>query len=338
MISAERQQDTHADAAQSRLDAIRTLVSEDFQLVNREIKHQVSSHVPLVETISSHIVAGGGKRLRPLTVLLVCRCLGNLGVAPAKLAVVIEFLHTATLLHDDVVDISPTRRGQETAFFRWGGAASVLVGDVLFSRAFELMIQLESLEILRQLSSATTKISEGEVAQLEAAGRVLLSEPEYMNIIKAKTASLFEVSASTAAILSSEEARIHEACKRYGLHFGMAYQLVDDWLDYSGDAAKMGKEPGNDFLEGKLTLPLIYALANGSSTDASLMRDALGRRNAILFPRVTEAVRRAGGLDYTMRRAEEHSRKAIDHAMTLPDNPFREALVILVELNLARQS
>ena len=338
VISAGRQQDEYADSERSKLDAARALVSEDFQLVNREIEHQVSSHVPLVETISNHIVAGGGKRLRPLTVLLVCRCLGNLGVAPAKLAVVIEFLHTATLLHDDVVDISPTRRGQETAFFRWGGAASVLVGDVLFSRAFELMIQLESLEILRQLSSATTKISEGEVAQLEAVGRVLLSESDYMSIINAKTASLFEVSASTAAILSSEDPHIHEASKLFGLHFGIAYQLVDDWLDYSGDASRMGKEPGNDLLEGKLTLPVIHALANGSVTDVSTIRDALRRRNASQFPCVAEAVRRAGGLVYTKGRAEEHSQKAIEHAMKLPDNSFREALVNLVHFNLSRQS
>ncbi len=338
MISAQRQQEGCADAEQASLEAVRTLVAEDFQLVNREIQHQVSSHVPLVETISSHIVAGGGKRLRPLTVLLVCRCLGNLGVAPAKLAVVIEFLHTATLLHDDVVDISPKRRGQETAFFRWGGAASVLVGDVLFSRAFELMIQLESLEILRQLSSATTKISEGEVAQLEAAGRVLLSESDYMNIIKAKTASLFEVSASTAAILSIEDPRLHEACKRFGLHFGIAYQLVDDWLDYSGDASRMGKEPGNDLLEGKLTLPVIHALANGSATDVTTIRDALRRRNPSLFPRVVDAVRRTGGLSHTQSRAKEHSGKAIEHISMLPDNSFREALISLIHFNLARQS
>lgn len=338
MFSSQLQQNGYAESEPESLEAARALVADDFFLVNQEIDHQLSSHVPLVETISSHIVAGGGKRLRPLTVLLVCRCLGNLGIAPAKLAVVIEFLHTATLLHDDVVDISPKRRGQETAFFRWGGAASVLVGDVLFSRAFELMIQLESLEILRQLSSATTKISEGEVAQLESAGRVLLSESAYMNIIKAKTASLFEVSASTAAILSSEDSRIHDASKCFGLHFGMAYQLIDDWLDYSGDAARMGKEPGNDLLEGKLTLPLIYALGNGSVTDTSTIRDALRRRNPNQFPRVAEAVRRTGGLGYTQRRAEEHSQQAIDHAMVLPDNPYREALVSLVHFNLARQS
>ena len=338
MLSAQPQSNGFVESERGSLEAVRALVSEDFQLVNREIEHQVSSHVPLVETISSHIVAGGGKRLRSLTVLLVCRCLGNLGVAPAKLAVVIEFLHTATLLHDDVVDISPTRRGRETAFFRWGGAASVLVGDVLFSRAFELMIQLESLEILRQLSSATTKISEGEVAQLEAAGRVLLSESDYMNIIKAKTAALFEVSASTAAILSSNDARIHEACQLFGLHFGMAYQLIDDCLDYSGDVASMGKEPGNDLLEGKLTLPVIYALANGSDSDASTIRDALRRRNSSLFPRVAEAVKRSRGIAYAKGRAEEHSQKAIELAKTLPDNSYREALERLIHFNLTRQS
>ena len=317
--------------------ALRALVAEELDLADEEIKRQISSRVPLVETISSHIVGGGGKRLRPLVVLLMCRCLGLSGRSPAKLAVVIEFLHTATLLHDDVVDISPTRRGRETAFFRWGGAASVLAGDVLFSRAFDLMIELESFEILRQLSRATTKISEGEVAQLAVIGSMTQDESAYMQVISAKTASLFEVSASTAAILASEDAELAEHAKHFGLNLGIAYQLIDDLLDYSGNVARMGKEPGNDLLEGKLTLPVIHALAHGSARDLETIRDAFSRRNPSLFGCVQEAVRRGGGLEYTRVKAAHYSQKAIDYAMKLPDNVFRNALFSLVEFNLSRQ-
>ena len=336
MAVAELQQSRQAaeEASPARL---RALVADEFDLVDQEIKDQISSHVPLVETISSHIVGGGGKRLRPLVVLLVSRCLGLAGNLPAKLAVVIEFLHTATLLHDDVVDISPTRRGRETAFFRWGGAASVLVGDVLFSRAFDLMIELESFEILRQLSRATTKISEGEVAQLACIGSMTQDESAYLEVISAKTASLFEVSASTAAVLASEDERVADDAKNFGLNLGIAYQLIDDLLDYSGSVARMGKEPGNDLLEGKLTLPVIYALANAEARDTETIRDAFSRRNPSLFGCVQEAVKRGGGLEYTRAKAGHYSRKAIDYALALPDNVFRNALLSLVEFNLARQ-
>ena len=335
MAITELQQDRRA-AAEASPEDLRILVAEDFDLVDQEIKHQISSHVPLVETISRHIVGGGGKRLRPLLVLLVARCLGLSGETPAKLAVVIEFLHTATLLHDDVVDISPTRRGRETAFFRWGGAASVLVGDVLFSRAFDLMIELESFEILRQLSRATTKISEGEVAQLAAIGSTSQSESAYMEVISAKTASLFEVSASAAAILARGAPQVALSARQFGLNFGISYQLIDDLLDYQGQIGRMGKEPGNDLLEGKLTLPVIHALAHGSAEDQEIIREAFSRRNPSLFKGVQEAVKRGGGLDYTCAKARHYAQKAIDSAMALPDNAFRDALLSLIEFNLTR--
>ncbi len=333
---AELQQDRQA-VAKTSLKDLRHLVTEEFGLVDQEIKRQMSSHVPLVETISTHIIGGGGKRLRPLLVLLMARCLGLSGKLPAKLAVVIEFLHTATLLHDDVVDISPTRRGHETAFFRWGGAASVLVGDVLFSRAFDLMIELQSFQILSQLARATTKISEGEVAQLAAIGSTNQDEAAYMKVISAKTASLFEVAASTAAMLAKAENHAALSAKHFGLNFGISYQLIDDLLDYQGHLAHMGKEPGNDLLEGKLTLPAIHALESGSACDVETIRDAFSRRNASLFERVQEAVKRSGGLDYTCAKARQYSQKAIDSAMTLPDNAFRDALLGLVKFNLTRR-
>ncbi len=320
------------------LESARDLVLADLRRVDEEIHKQLGSHVPLVETISRHIVGGGGKRLRPLIVLLVARCLGNSEASAVKLAVVIEFLHTATLLHDDVVDISPTRRGRETAFSRWGGAASVLVGDVLFSRAFELMIELGRMELLRQISRATTSISEGEVAQLDAAGNVQLDQASYLKIIHAKTAALFEVSASTAALLSSDDTRIHAAARQFGLHFGMAYQLIDDWLDYSGDAQHMGKEPGNDLLEGTLTLPVIHALSAGSQDDAATIKDAFRRRNLHLFTEVAEAVQRSGGLIHTRTRAQEYARTAMSSLMVLPDNACRDALINLIRFNSARQT
>ncbi len=332
---AELQQDRQV-AGEVSLADVRALVADEFELVGQEIKHQINSHVPLVETISSHIVGGGGKRLRPLLVLLTARCLGLGGRLPAKLAVVIEFLHTATLLHDDVVDISPTRRGRETAFFRWGGAASVLVGDVLFSRAFDLMIELESFEILRQLSRATTKISEGEVAQLAAIGNMSQDQSAYMEVISAKTASLFEISTSTASILACGTPEVVSSARQFGLNFGISYQLIDDLLDYQGHVSRMGKEPGNDLLEGKLTAPVIHALANGSKCDAETIRSAFSKRNPGLFTRVQEAVQRSGGLEYTHDQAKRYSQKAIDYAMALPDNTFRDALVALVEFNLTR--
>ena len=338
MSSAQRQQIGCPDDAQMSLHRLRDLVTDEFALMDQEIKRQLKSHVPLVETICRHIINSGGKRLRPLTVLLTSRCLGDSGPAPSSLAVVIEFLHTATLLHDDVVDVSPTRRGRETAFSRWGGAASVLVGDVLFSRAFELMIELKSFQILEQLSRATTKISEGEVAQLAAVGDTRLSESSYLRVIEAKTASLFEVSASSAALLSCEDEGSQDAARGFGVNFGMAYQLIDDCLDYSGDPERMGKEPGNDLLEGKMTLPLIFTLANGELCDVRSVRDALEKRNASQFSFVAEAAKRSGGLDYTRRRAEQYSQLAIDYVMRLPDNAFRDALVSLVHFNLARQA
>lgn len=336
--SAQRQQDVWVDEPWTSLGQLRDLVSDGFEQMDREIECQLKSRVPLVETICRHIVNSGGKRLRPLTVLLTSRCLGDFGPAPSKLAVVIEFLHTATLLHDDVVDVSPTRRGRETAFSRWGGAASVLVGDVLFSRAFELMIALRSFDILKLLSDATTKISEGEVAQLASVGNTNLSEAAYLEVIDAKTASLFEVSAACAALLSCEDEALHKAARRFGSNFGMAYQLIDDWLDYTGDPKCMGKEVGNDLLEGKLTLPLIYTLKEGSAYDANLVRDALEKRNPDRFHSVAEAALRSGGLDYTRGCAEQYSSIAIDYAMQLPDNAIRDALVNLVQFNLARQS
>lgn len=336
MAFAELQHDRQAEA-DANLANLRTLVADEFDLVDQEIKRQMNSHVPLVEAISKHIVGGGGKRLRPLVVLLVARCLGMSGKLPATLAVVIEFLHTATLLHDDVVDISPTRRGRETAFFRWGGAASVLVGDVLFSRAFDLMIELESFQILSQISRATTKISEGEVAQLAAIGNMAQDEAAYMEVIAAKTASLFEVSASTAAILAAAEPETALSAKHFGLHLGISYQLIDDLLDYQGHASRMGKEPGNDLSEGKLTLPVIHALAHGCARDVDTIRDAFSRRSPSLFARVQEAVERSGGLDYTCAQAKHHGQKAIDYAMALPDNAHRDALLALVNVNLTRQ-
>ena len=338
MTSAEPQHNGFSEVRRVSLHRIRDMVSDGFLRMDKEAKQQLRSQVPLVETICSHIVESGGKRLRPLTVLLVSRCFGDSGPAPAKLAVVIEFLHTATLLRDDVVDVSPTRRGRETAFSKWGGAASVLVGDVLFSRAFELMIGLRSFEILRQLSRATTKISEGEVAQLAAVGDISLSETVYLDVIEAKTASLFEVAAASAALLSCDDDALRQAAGRFGTSYGMAYQLVDDWLDYAGDPSRMGKERGNDLLEGKVTLPLIFTLKEGATCHASAVRNALERRNPDQFSSVADAVKRSGGLDYTRECAERYSSIAIDYARQLPKNDFRDALIDLVHFNLARET
>lgn len=338
MINAKPLHNGSSDDRRTSLEHIRELVSEGLLLMEHESRRHLKSQVPLVEEICSHIVGSGGKRLRPLTVLLVSRCFGDSSPAAAKLAVVIELLHTATLLHDDVVDVSPTRRGRETAFSRWGGAASVLVGDVLFSRAFELMIEFKSFGILEQLSHATTKISEGEVAQLAAVGDTNLTEAAYLRVIEAKTASLFEVAAASAALLSSEDEAMQCAARRFGTSYGMAYQLIDDWLDYSGDPNRMGKDVGNDLLEGKATLPLIFTLKKGASCHAGTVRKALEKRNPHQFSSVADAVKRSGGLDYTRNCAEQYSNIAIDYIMQLPKSVFRDALVDLVRYNLAREA
>ncbi len=326
-----------APAAKSAaLAPVFALVADDFAAVNRLIPNQLTSDVALVEEIGRYIVESGGKRLRPLLVLLGARCLGYESSHHIELAAVIEFLHTATLLHDDVVDRSDLRRGRATANALWGNAPSVLVGDFLYSRAFQLMVELDNMDILAILSDATNTIAEGEVLQLASIGNLDVDEAQYMEVIRCKTALLFQAASHTAAVLACESGVEVQALKNFGLHFGLAYQLVDDWLDYAGDSATMGKNVGDDLAEGKLTLPLIYALANGSKSQALIIRESLSAKSADRMNDVLTVVQACGALDYTHSAAVQQRDKALICLEALPDNAYRAALNSVNEFCVSR--
>ncbi|MBK1874683.1 octaprenyl diphosphate synthase [Marinobacter sp. 1-3A] len=313
-------------------------VADDFSRVNDLIIQRLSSDVPLVEKIAQHIIESGGKRLRPLLVLLSSRAAGYSKDEHLKLAVVIEFLHTATLLHDDVVDTSDMRRGRSTANANWGNAPSVLVGDFLYARAFEMMVELKSLPIMEILSHATAVIAQGEVMQLMNVKNPDLTEDQYMTVIHNKTAMLFEAASHSGAILANASEAQEQALKHYGKHLGLAFQLVDDVLDYRGDAETMGKNVGDDLAEGKTTLPLIHAMANSSEADRQLIRQAIRKGGLDDLPKVLELVERSGALEYTMERARAEATKASDTLAVLPDSPHKAALELLAQVAVARVS
>ena len=337
---------TASDTAQE-LNRLFELVASDFAAVNELIPRQLTSDVDLVESIGRYIVESGGKRLRPLIVLLGARACGINSNDHIRLAAIIEFLHTATLLHDDVVDRSGLRRGRATANALWGNAPSVLVGDFLYSRAFQLMVELENLDVMAILADATNVIAEGEVLQLANIGNAALSEENYREVIRCKTAMLFQAAAQSSAVLGLSEltaegdssaAEHIERLRDYGLEFGMAYQLVDDWLDYAGDSKVMGKNVGDDLAEGKATLPLIYTMANGTAADAALVTGALESKCADQLDAVCAAVSRSGALDYTRKKAQAASNRAIEALLGLPANPYRDALGDLARAAVARLS
>jgi len=312
------------------------LVTEDFASVNTLILEQLNSEVTRVEEVGRYIVDSGGKRLRPLLVLLGAGACGYRGRDQIRLAAIIEFLHTATLLHDDVVDHSKLRRGRATANAVWGNASSVLVGDFLYSRAFQLMVETDSMAILAVLSEATNLIAEGEVRQLANVGNLDIDEAAYRDIIRAKTALLFQAASHTAAELARADRQIVQALKHYGLHFGMAYQLVDDWLDYAGNSDQMGKNVGDDLAEGKLTLPLIRALTEANGIDAELIRSAVRDRSAARLDDILRVVHETGALDATRQAAREEADAAIHQLDALPASPYRDALETLARYSVSR--
>jgi octaprenyl-diphosphate synthase len=316
--------------------AVYALVGDDFAAVNALIPHRLTSDVGLVEEIGRYIVDSGGKRLRPLLVLLGARALGYRGTDHVKLAAIIEFLHTATLLHDDVVDRSDLRRGRATANHLWGNAPSVLVGDFLYSRAFQLMVELDRIDVIAILSDATNVIAEGEVQQLASVGDADISEARYFEVIRAKTAMLFQAASHTAAVLSSRDEREIAALRDYGLTLGLAYQLVDDWLDYAGDPSVMGKNVGDDLAEGKVTLPLIHALRHGTPAERQLIRGAIAAKSSAALADILAAVRRSGALDRTRADAETQADRAIELLDALPAGRYRDALADLARFCVAR--
>ena len=319
------------------LEGIFGLVREEFAAVNALIPRRLTSDVALVEKIGAYIVESGGKRLRPLLVLLSARALGHAGgEGPVKLAAVIEFLHTATLLHDDVVDRSDLRRGRATANAIWGNAPSVLVGDFLYSRAFQLMVELDRMRILEILSTATNTIAEGEVHQLANIGNFDLGEAEYRETIRCKTALLFEAATHTAGELVGRDPAMTEALRLFGLHFGLAYQLVDDCMDYLSDAATMGKNAGDDLAEGKLTLPVIHALGHAAPGDRAVLVEALKRGNASALPEVLDLLTQLGSLVYAKDAARTEADLALAALEALPPSPAREAMADLTRFCTSR--
>ncbi len=312
------------------------VVATEFEQLNATIVEQLHSDVGLVENIGHYIVDAGGKRLRPLLVLLFSNALGQSGKQSIELATIIEFIHTATLLHDDVVDISSLRRGRETANAKWGNAPSVLVGDFLYSRAFQMMVAIGNMNIMSILSGTTNVIAEGEVQQLVNAKDPDVDESAYMTVIHKKTAALFEAACETAAVLANSNDEQRDAAKRYGYHLGMAFQMIDDALDYDGDTETLGKNVGDDLAEGKPTLPLIHAMIHGDDSSKQLIRDAILNGRVDQLEEIVAAVKSSGGLHYVREKAFAHVAEAKALLSGLPASPYKAALEDLANFSVAR--
>ena len=323
---------------QPNASPIHAPVVEDFAAVDRTILVQLGSRVPLVESIGHYIIESGGKRLRPLLVLLAARSLGYGGERHITLATLIEFMHTSTLLHDDVVDESSLRRGKKTANEHWGNAPSVLVGDFLYSRSFQMMVEVGSMRVMEILSAATCTIAEGEVLQLTNIGNPDIDEAAYFETIQGKTAMLFEAASHSGAVLAEATAEQEEALRLYGRYLGLAFQLIDDLLDYQGDAGTMGKNVGDDLAEGKPTLPLIEAMSRGSAEQARLIRRVIRRGGLDQLDEVMAIVNDTGALDYTRRRAEEMADLALAQLDVLPASRYRDTMAHLARLAVDRQA
>ena len=319
--------------------AIRNAVNDDMDAVDDYIVEQLHSQVPLVENIGHYIVDAGGKRLRPILVLLAARCCGSETPAPIALASVIEFIHTATLLHDDVVDMSSLRRGRPTVNAEWNNPSSVLVGDFIYSRAFQLLVGIGDMRIMEIMADTTNKIAEGEVLQLINKHNPASTVQSYMQVIHNKTAILFEAAAHCGAILANADATTQDALRLFGLHIGTAFQLIDDALDYDGDAVSLGKNVGDDLAEGKPTLPLIHAMTQCSEPEAKLIRECLSNKTPLLpdtLAQVISIIRESGSLEYTRAKAQEQATLANSKLSLLPPSVHRDALHILAEFSAAR--
>lgn len=315
-----------------------SLITDDMREVDQVIAHRLASGVPLVGQISQYIIAAGGKRLRPALLLMVCGALGYQGTQRFNLAAVVEFIHTATLLHDDVVDASTLRRGRATANETFGNPASVLVGDFLYSRAFQMMVDAGQMRIMQILADATNVIAEGEVMQLMNMHDASLDEAGYLRVIRSKTAKLFEASARLAAVLAGTSPALEEACATYGQALGTAFQIIDDVLDYDGDASEMGKNLGDDLREGKATLPLIAAMERGTSSEADTVRHAIENGSTEQLPAIVDIVRRTGALEVTRDAAAAEARRAISALEQVPANGYRAGLLQLAAQLLERRT
>ena len=320
------------------LEPMLALTAPDMNLVNAVILDRMQSDIPLIPELAGHLIAGGGKRMRPMLTLASARLLGYSGTRQHKLAAAVEFIHTATLLHDDVVDSSDLRRGRRTANIIWGNPASVLVGDFLFSRSFELMVEDGSLKVLKILSNASAVIAEGEVNQLTAIRRIDISEERYLDIIAAKTAALFAAACRIAAVIAERSEAEEQALDAYGRNLGVAFQLVDDAIDYISDSGTMGKDAGDDFREGKMTLPVILAYARGNDAERAFWKEAVsGRRTRDEdFAEAVRLIHSSRAVDDTLARARHYGQRAIDAIGGFPAGEAKDAMVEAVEFAVAR--
>ena len=313
-----------------------TLLAADREAVDMRIRERLHSEVVLINQIGHYIINSGGKRLRPAILLLSARAFGYQGEHHYELAAVVEFIHTATLLHDDVVDGSELRRGKETANNVWGNEASVLVGDFLYSRAFQMMVGVNDMRVMAILSEATNTIAEGEVKQLLNVHNADLDEAGYLDVIRCKTAKLFESAAQLGAVLCQRPAEEERALASYGMHLGIAFQLIDDALDYSASSADLGKNIGDDLAEGKPTLPLIHVINHGTVEQAALVREALEQGGRERITEITAAIESAGAIAYTSRAAQNEADKAIAALAGIADSPYKDALISLAHFAVQR--
>ncbi len=315
-----------------------SLIATDMAAVDRLIADRLQSSVPLVGDVATYLITAGGKRLRPALLLMVAGAIGYNHDHRHVLAAVVEFIHTATLLHDDVVDESSLRRGRPTANASFGNAASVLVGDFLYSRAFQMMVACGNLRVLDILADATNVIAEGEVLQLMNMRDPNLSQDDYLKVIRSKTSKLFEASARLPAVLQGADARLEQACADYGQALGTAFQVVDDVLDYEGDHTRLGKNLGDDLREGKTTLPLILAMQAGSAEQRGVIEQAIAQGDVSAMPQILDILNATGAIEQAKRVAHEQAREAIAAAQQLPAGPYQLALQTLAEQLLTRQA
>ena len=321
-----------------KFSEIQALMKSDLEAMDEILVNRLDSNVDLINQMSQHIINSGGKRIRPLLLLMCARATNYKGDYHHSMAVVIELIHTATLLHDDVVDHSATRRGQETANELWGNAPSVLVGDFLYSRAFEIMVEPNSMQIMKILSKATNQISEGEVLQLLNIKNAKVSESEYFEVIERKTACLFKAACQIAGILSESNQNTIGALGSFGMHLGNAFQIIDDTLDYESNSLVMGKEIGDDLSEGKVTLPMIYALENTKGIEKEILSSAIKNADSSNIDNIVDILISVNAFEYSRKIAKNESTKALKSLEAIPNSDYRSALELLCELSLNRLS
>jgi len=319
------------------IEHIRELISADMAPLNNLIEKSLYSEVGLIDQLGHYIINSGGKRLRPAVVLLSSRVFSYQGNQNINLAAIIEFIHTATLLHDDVVDASLLRRGHATANQRWGNEASVLVGDFVYSRAFQMMVNIDSMRVMKILSETTNTIAEGEVQQLINCHDPDTTQESYLNVIRNKTAKLFEAAAQLGAVISNRSDKEEEAMAAYGRHLGTAFQLIDDVFDYSSSSEELGKNIGDDLAEGKPTLPLLYAMWNGDTHDTEVIRDAIENGGLEHIDQIKAAINSTGAISYTAKIADAEAELAIDAIKDLPPSEYLDALHALAKFSVERQ-